>query len=370
MLIVIFIIVGILIALGCAVFLYFDGKTYTSYEVIEQVVQGGSEAAEYEEFRGNVLQYTQDGAVYSDLFGNVIWNQAYEMETPRITMCEDYLAIYELGGGRIYIMNTVGQEGTIKTTMPIQRVSISRQGTIAVLMEDPNTSYIHIYNKDGKRLAAGGLHIENSGYPLDIALSNDAQKLAVSMLTINEGTVKSTVVFYNYGTVGQNEIDNIVGSYSYDDMVIPSIRFVSNDRLLAFGDNKVVIYEGTQKPSVLQEIDCPGDIRSIYCNEEYFGLVCDNPNSAEGYRTFIYNMRGNRVLAQNFKMDYKEIGFLQNGLLCIRGEKSVALYTMRGGKRFEYTFNQGIYDVISGNSQLEYLFILSGETDLIKLKDN
>ena len=39
--------------------------------------------------------------VYSDLSGNVIWNQTYEMETPRITLCEEYLAIYEQGGTRI-----------------------------------------------------------------------------------------------------------------------------------------------------------------------------------------------------------------------------------------------------------------------------
>ncbi len=109
----------------------------------------------------------------------------------------------------------------------MQRVSIAREGTIAVLMEDSQTSYIHMYNKDGKKLAGGELHIENSGYPLDLALSRDALKLAVSLLDIHDANVKSTVVFYNYGTVGQNKIDKIVGSYTYDNMIIPSIRFVT-----------------------------------------------------------------------------------------------------------------------------------------------
>lgn len=153
-------------------------------------------------------------------------------------------------------MNTVGKQGMIQTTMPVQRISIARQGTIAVLMEDSQTSYIHLYDKDGKQLAGGGLHIENSGYPLDLALSRDAQKLAVSMLDIHDAEVKSTVVFYNYGTVGQNEIDNIVGSYSYKDMIIPSIHFVTNDQLVAFGDTKTILYEGTQKPKVKKEIKC------------------------------------------------------------------------------------------------------------------
>ncbi len=369
-LILIFVLTGIAIGLLFAALLYFERKVYTNYEVLEQIERRETEAAEYEEFQGNVLQYTQDGAVYSSITGEIFWNQTYEMETPRIAVCEDYLAIYEQGGNRIYIMNTVGKQGTIQTTMPVQRISIARQGTIAVLMEDSQTSYIHLYDKDGKQLAGGGLHIENSGYPLDLALSRDAQKLAVSMLDIHDAEVKSTVVFYNYGTVGQNEIDNIVGSYSYKDMIIPSIHFVTNDQLVAFGDTKTILYEGTQKPKVKKEIKCKKNIRSIYFNEDYFGLVFDNPDSAKGYLTSIYNMKGRLVLEQKFDLDYTDIGFLQNGLLCIQNEKSVQLYTMRGSKRFEHTFDRSIYDIISGSGQLDYWFILSGETDRIKLKDN
>ncbi len=368
-LILIFILAGIAIGLLFAAFLYLENKVYTHYEVIEQIARRETESAEYEEFQGNVLQYTQDGAVYSSITGEVFWNQTYEMESPRITMCEQYLAIYEQEGNRIYIMNTHGQEGTIQTTIPVQRVSISAQGTVAVLMEDSQTSYIHMYRKDGKQLAAGELHIENSGYPLDLALSQDAQKLAVSMLNITDASVKSTVVFYNYGTVGQNEIDNIVASYTYDDMIIPGIRFVTNDRLLAFGDQKVLIYEGKQNPAVAKEIKCKKNIRSIYYNKEYFGLVFDDPDAAGGYLTNVYSMKGRLMLEQKFTLGYTDIDLLQNGLLCIRNDKSVQLYTMRGNKRFEYTFDRSIYDVISGKGQLDYWFIMNGETDRIKLKD-
>lgn len=368
-LILVFVSIGIVIGLLCAAYLYFERKLYTDYEIIEQISRNDTEAAEYEEFQGNVLQYTGDGAVYSDMSGNVLWHQAYEMETPRITVCGNYLAIYEQGGSRIFIMDISGQQGTINTTIPVQRVSIASQGTVAVLMEDSQTSYLHMYSKEGKQLAAGELHIENSGYPLDIALSSDAQKLAVSMLDITEAKVASTIVFYNYGAVGQNEIDNIVCSYTYPDMVIPSIRFVSEDRLLAFGDNRIILYEGTQVPAVEQEIECKENILSVCYSEEYFGLVYDSPASAKGYLALIYNMRGSLVLEQEFELDYTDIGFLQNGLLCVRNEKSVVLYTMRGSKRFEHTFDRNVYDVISGKGQLNYWLILSGETDRIKLKE-
>ena len=361
--------IGVLLGLLCASVLYFDRKTYTDFEIVEQINRTGMEAAEYEEFDGNVLKYTKDGAVYSDLSGNIIWNQTYEMELPHITICEDYLTIYDQGGSHIFILNTAGLQGSIQTTIPVRRVSIASNGTVAVLMEDSGASYLHMYNKDGKQLAGGELHIENSGYPLDIALSGDAGKLAVSLLDISEGTVKSTVVFYNYGTVGQNEIDNIVGSYSYKDMIIPGIRFVSSDRLLAFGDTEIIIYEGTQKPEVLKEIKLKKQVMSIYASDDYFGLVFEQEASSGKYHTVIYNMKGRLVSEQDFKLDYTSIGFLQNDLICIRNEKKCELYTLRGNKRFEYEFERNIYDIISGTGQRDYLVILNGETNRIKLKN-
>ncbi|KAI4450974.1 hypothetical protein C823_005511 [Eubacterium plexicaudatum ASF492] len=81
-------------------------------------------------------------------------------------------------------------------------------------------------------------------------------------------------------------------------------------------------------------------------------------------------MKGRLILEQKFDLEYTDIGILQNGLLCIRNEKSVQLYTMRGNKRFTYTFDRSIYDIISGSGQLDYWFIMSGETNRIKLKDD
>ena len=74
-LILIFILTGVAIGLLFAAFLYFENKVYTEYEVMEQVERRETEAAEYKEFQGNVLQYTQDGAVYSSITGEVLWNR-------------------------------------------------------------------------------------------------------------------------------------------------------------------------------------------------------------------------------------------------------------------------------------------------------
>ena len=126
-------------------------------------------------------------------------------------------------------------------------MSIAAQGTVAVLMGDQSNSYLVVYDKNGKELVNGAIYGEDGGYPIAIALSNDAIKLAVSMLDINDGNVKTTIAFYNFGSVGENEIDRIVSANSFSDMVIPQLDFVSDDRMVAYGDSEIAIFEGTQK---------------------------------------------------------------------------------------------------------------------------
>lgn len=117
--------------------------------------------------------------------------------------------------------------------MPIDQVCVAAQGTVAVLMKKSTTTYLAMYDKTGNNLVSGEIHGEQGGYPVAIALSHDAIKLAISMININDGNVKSTVAFYNYSSVGQNEIDNCVGAVSFSDMVIPELEYIGNDTMLA-----------------------------------------------------------------------------------------------------------------------------------------
>lgn len=75
---------------------------------------------------------------------------------------------------------------------------MANRGTVAVMMEDNGASNIKLYDKGGNNLAGGQIHMGKSGYPLDMALSHDAIKLAVTMLDVNDGAIQSVVAFYNF----------------------------------------------------------------------------------------------------------------------------------------------------------------------------
>lgn len=351
-----------------AVYFYFQSKVYSKYEVIDSVKREDSAGTQFVSFAGNILKYGKDGATCIDEKNQLIWNQTYEMQSPMIDICENYVAIAEKKGNKIYIMNTKGKSGEIETTMPIQRVQIANQGTVTILMEQEGTGYLQLYDKEGDFLAEGEVHTENSGYPLDIALSEDGRKMAVSQLNMNEGTVKNTITFYNFGSVGQNEIDNIVGAYSYSDVIFPKVEFLTNDVMVAFGDEKVMIFEGTQKPQVKKEIALKQEVHSIFYNEAYIGIVFNNENEKNPYKISVYNLRGTEEMTQNLDMEYDEINFLQNDEICVRNELECSIYNLKGKRKFHSNFEKNIWKVFSTKNSIEYIFMMDEETQKVRLK--
>ena len=86
-----------------------------------------SAATGYKMFQGKILEYDNDGIVCHDTDDRLIWNQSYEMTTPELSVCEQYLAVYDRGGTFIYIMSERGLVKKIETATPIERVCVARQ---------------------------------------------------------------------------------------------------------------------------------------------------------------------------------------------------------------------------------------------------
>lgn len=348
--------------------IYFIYKEYRAYDVVAELERNDSEATKYESFAGNILRYNNDGAFYADMSDNLIWNQAFEMLNPFADICENYAAVADMQGTQIYIVNTTGIQGKIATNKPIRAICMARQGTIAVLTRSEGTGYIELYNKNGENLASGEIHVENSGYPLDIALSKDANKLAVSILDISKGKTKTTIAFYNFGAAGQNEIDNMVGSYSYDNSIIPEISFISDDKMAAFGDGQIVFFEGKQSPKQTSVLELKKEVKSIFYDSEFLGLVYDDEKKENGHKMEIYDSAGKLRLEQDFRMPYQSVEFLDNHEICIRDEYQCEIYTLRGVKKFAYKFDDALYKIFSTKSGRRYTFILDGILQKVKLK--
>lgn len=361
-------VIAILVVTVVGLELWMAVRSYHSYEVSNSFERSDSAAARYQSFCGNIVKYSNDGIVYNDDSNELIWNQAFEMTTPKIAMCERYLAVYDKGGNDIYIIKEDGPQKKIETTMPIQTVCIAKQGTIAVLMKDGTTSYVKLFDRKGNELANGEFYAEKGGIPIDIALSFDAKKLAVDMVSVMDGNIKSTITFYNFGSVGQNEINNNVAVHSYADTLIPEIEFISEERMIAVADNEIILFKGDQKPQVDSQIFPKGDIESIIYDEKYVAVVAKNPGNEVSHHISIYDMKGKLMMENDTTLEYTQISFLDNHELCLNSHYTCEIYTPHGILRFSYTFDKEIYKIMSRDIGPSYTFILEGLTEEVRLK--
>lgn len=343
-------------------------RSYDSYEIRNKTEQQDNGSAKYATFLGKTIVYNNDGIVYRDLDNELIWNQSFEMSTPMLSVCESYLAIFDQGGTSIYIMTAEGLVKKIETSTPIMTVCVANQGTVAVLMKEDDVSSVRLYDRKGKELANGQFYAEKGSFPVDIALSYDAQKLAVDMLDVKEGKVSSTISFYNFGSVGQNEIDNNVGTYSYDDLFISEISYVASDRMVALSDGGFLVFEGAQKPSLKRKVEFDQQVQSVFCNNKYVGVTYASEKEKESWHIKVYDLSGNTAMENDTAIAYDRIEFLDNNEVCVRDDYNCEIYTIHSIRKFSYKFDQPLYKILSGTDTQSYTFVLSGETDEVRLK--
>ena len=359
-------IVGAVLFVIIAVELWMALRTYSSYETRTITKQGDRSASSFMDFNGNVIQYSNDGIVCQSGNGELIWNQAFEMATPQVSFCENYLAVYDKSGTEIYIMTPSGQSTKLETSMPINALCIAQQGTIAVLMKGDENYFVKLYDKTGKELANGEFYASQGKIPVDIALSYDAQKLAVAMIDITGGAVDSVVNFYNFGSVGQNEIDNNVGSFSYKDTLISEIQYVSKNKMIAICDAKAIIFEGTQKPEPSKEIEYGNEPISVFHSSKYVGI--SYANNDEGYHIKVFDLNGNTVMENDTQIPYGKVELLNNNEICVLGQYECELYTIHSIKKFSYKFDEPIYKVIHQSGYNGYIFLREGAMEEVRLK--
>ncbi|MCC8168285.1 MAG: DUF5711 family protein [Clostridiales bacterium] len=361
---------GVIVVLLVLLALWMETRSYSDYEITGSAKHSGSSVAQFDSFLDYIIEYSNDGISCKDSDNTLIWNQSFEMSSPDVDICEGYLAVYDKGALDICILSESGLECSLEMVKPIQTVCMAGQGTIAVLMAEDGVSYVKLYDKSGNELANGQFYADEGAYPVDIALSQDATKLAVDMVDISDGDISSIITFYNFGSVGQNEIDNNVGTFSYDGLFIPEITYLSDSRMVAFGDSRILVFDGSQKPSLSHEVELADEVRSIFYNNNYIGIVTENADAeAESlYHIQVIDYKGGTIMENDTSVAYDAIEFLGNNEVCIRNEQECELITIHSIKKFSYTFDEDLLYIMSVDRYQNYVFVFEDTIEEVKLK--
>ncbi|MBD5459301.1 MAG: hypothetical protein HDR27_12100 [Lachnospiraceae bacterium] len=341
--------------------IYTDSVTVSSIETTKP--QNGNMVA----FSEYILTYSKDGASCMDGKGNAVWNETFEMQNPMVDICQNVVAIGDYNGRSIYVMNTGGLLGQITTNRPIRNFSVASNGVVAVVLDDSDLTFIYLYDTKGKELVRIRTTMKDSGYPFSISISPNGLLLCVSYLFVDSGELKSSVAFYNFGEVGQNQTDNYVSGYDYLDVIVGYTRFLDENTLFAVSDDRIMFFGGSQIPVSIGERLFGEDVQKIYYGKEYVGLVFNSTDGNSRYRLDIYNKAGQLSQSIGYDMEYTDIVFA-DGQVVIYNESECQVYNMNGVEKYSGYFEKAVYALIPTSSSYKYILVTADSVDTIELK--
>ena len=356
-----------LLAVAVLVFVQYKLHVYTGYDTVSTVLLENSAGAEDIRLHDSVLTYSKDGAHCTNTKGAVTWNQTYEIQDIIVKTCKNVSAIASYNGREIYVQDTKKQLGSISTTLPIKDIAVAANGNVTAVVADTDVTWINTYDCTGQLLFTGQAHMDESGYPVAISLSPNGIILAVTYVYVDAGMLKSNVVFYNFGPVGENMNDHVVGMYFYSDILIPEIQFVDDETAFAIGNDRIMIYKGNQTPTEKAGYLLNKEIQSVFYGDKRVGVVFVSDDTEHTYMMDVYDTSCKKVGTYYFDMDYTDI-FFEEECFVIYNENECHIMTYDGKDKFNGFFSKACDLLFPAGGKFKYVLVTETSMDIIQLK--
>lgn len=361
-------VVAVIAAAAIVVIIQMKNRVFGEYQVTSSVPRESVSNSTIRALGENILIYSSDGASCMNRKGETLWNQTFEIQDPIIAICQNIAAIGNYNGRTIYLMNTEKTIGEIDTKMPIRNFAVSAGGIVAAVLDDTaDITWIYLFDSSGNTLAYFKTTMKDSGYPVSITISENGYLVSVSYLYMDNGMMRSSVAFYNFGPVGQNEIDNFVSSYDYTDTVVPFVKFLNNEKAVAVADNRLVFYEGNQKPVSIADVLLDGRIEGVYYGNGYVVLVYNDVTGNAMYKADIYNDSGKLEDTLMLNLQFSDILFHKDKVI-VYNEQECLVHTIGGMDNFNGKFNKQALTLIPAGASFEYVIVTPDSIDTIELK--
>ena len=323
---------AVVVVAVCLVFVYVEKRSYHSYKVLNTSEQEDVVSTQYVEMDGDILRYSPDGVSVVDSSMNTVWNETYTMQNPIADVNGSRAVVADSEGTSLYICDKKGITGTVTTSYSIVKVRIAANGMVAAILDNDENTWINFYNSDGSLVAENLTKIDDPGYPMDVAVSDNGVMM-VTFQYVDGSKTTSYVAFYNYGDVGQNEDDRIVSGYTYENAVIPQVECISESQYIALRDDGFSTYQGNQIPKESKTINVKQEIVSTFFDDERIGLVFKNNNKDSEYTMEVYNMNGQLKFRRNFNVAYSTIK-MSGGNIIMYNSSQICVMNSRGVQKY------------------------------------
>ncbi|MDO4622959.1 MAG: DUF5711 family protein [Eubacteriales bacterium] len=339
---------------------------YKKYDVIMSRKQEDTLTARYSSMDRNILRYSTDGASLSEQSGEILWDVSYTMNNPRVSLNGGKAAIYDKAGTNIVICDEDGSVGTASASLPIVKAEVSASGTVATIEEDASGTWIYYYKANGDKIAAIKTSIDNPGYPMDVSVSGDGSTLAVSYLSIEDGTQKGVVNFYNFGAVGQNQMDNRIASFAYTERIIPDLYYMTDTTVLALRDDGFSVYDGDTAVEEKVSVQVEGVIQSVFYDDTHIGMLLAG-EEANTTKIRLFDINGKELLDTDVEFSGQRAEIVGGEICLYNAAQEIGVFDMKGKRKYQGSYD-GAVQQIFGLDHRRFVVVSDNSVEVIRLK--
>lgn len=364
--VIILVVIAIIVTVAAVLIYRYVNRTFNDYEVKSSKERNDSKSMHYQSYNGDkMLKYSNDGITVMDGEGKAVWSAGYNMKNPYVVTRGEYVAIADIGNKQLVIYDGKGNGKEVEILNPIAMVDISAQGIATVVLEDEMVNYIRIC--DGSNIYAEiKTRIAVDGYPLSVSISDDARKLVTSYVAVGENEGENYLTFYNFGEVGKSYNNKIVRAETLEDEMVPMVRFVNNDEIVAFTDRRIKTYKMKETPEELYVSDkFEYNIRSVVYSEERVGVVLDNYKEGKK-QLLVYTLSGDEEINLSLENEYKDI-YASGKEVIMTTDVGVRIIGRSGKVKFEKKLEERLDYFFPYNNKDKYILIDENSIELIKL---
>lgn len=349
----------------CGTWLLLDNQTYSRARTASEYPGDRTDSSSYAQFADGIVRYNRDGVVFLNRKNEEQWIQSAQIQNPIISVRDKAFAVADNGGNTILVFTEEGLKGEIETTLPIEKIAVSDQGIVTAILRNESSPKIISYDAVGNILVEQQVTMSTTGYPAAIEMSDDGNMLVAGYLYISGGSLKSKVIYYNFGETGQQKQDNIVTSDDYNNTVMADIFFMGNDRSVVVGDDRFVIYRGRDIPEKEKEIELDQEIQSVFHSDRYIGFILLNQEKS-GYELRLYNKLGEQVISRDISGTYSNVKIDGDEVIMYDGSRC-CIITAAGVKKFEGDLNVDALEIFKAPGINRYYVMNVDELRVIYL---
>ncbi len=360
-------IIGAIIVIAVIIVICFirNRTSFTGYSIENSSSREDSGYAQFVKSDSGYIRFSRDGAAKYSYSGSQIWNKTYEINNLALDTNGSYTAAADLQGNDIFIFNNDGFVAAINTALPILQISVSSKGLVVAILEDTDADYINMYDTTGAKIYSIKRTIDGDGIPVSASVSDDGQKLVASLTAVDGIDIATSVVFWNFDEVGQNENERIVGGYdTYTNQLVPKVEFVNSSAAVAFGEKVISFFKVNEYPKLVRDVEIDYTIEQTFMSDRYVGII--HEDDKDGRILDVYDIEGSHVYDRAISEEYTSFTFSEGNVIMYSQNKCEMLNS-HGKSVYSQTFEKDIVQLIP-ISLREYIYISQNKIERIKLK--